>query len=201
MSVRWRALLLAAGLLTAGWLVPTAALGQDQPPSVIDPLADNGERPTRSDLVGSIRVLKPSVRRLEVSVRELKSEQRRDDRVTVTISSDVLFAFNSAELSPVATRAVEDLASRIARTPAGGAVLVVGHTDAIGTLAYNQDLSERRAVAVADVLRDRVGGGRSVNAEGRNFSEPVASETSGGQDDPKGRALNRRVTISFAEPA
>lgn len=94
---------------------------------------------------------------------------------------------------------MEDLASRIATTTEGE-VLVVGHTDGIGTLEYNQDLSERRATAVAALLRGRLDPARSVNAEGRSFSEPVALETSGGADDPAGRALNRRVTISFDEP-
>jgi OmpA-OmpF porin, OOP family len=152
-----------------------------------------------ADVLASVRVLDPVVRSLEPVVRELQTEERTGTDTTVTISSDVLFAFDSAELADTAARVVGDLATRIASTDAG--VTVVGHTDGVGTLEYNQDLSERRAVAVAEAIRAELGDGRTIATEGRNFSEPVAPETVGGGDDPAGRARNRRVEITFEEPS
>lgn len=144
-----------------------------------------------------VRRLEPEVRALEPEVRELRTEERSGEDTTVTISADVLFAFDSAELADAATGVVADLSARIEPTAAD--VLVVGHTDAIGSLEYNQDLSERRAEAVAEAIRAELGDGRTIATEGRNSAEPVAPETVGGEDDPAGRARNRRVAITFAE--
>ena len=67
---------------------------------------------------------------------------------------------------------------------------VVGHTDTIGSAAYNQNLSERRARAVADVLiADGVPAWR-IGARGLGFNQPAASN-----DTEAGRAANRRVEI------
>lgn len=187
-----------AAIAVAGALVAPAPAGaQDE--AVIDPLADGTAPPARSELAGSIRVLEPTVRLLVPTVRELRTEARTGDQTTVTISTDVLLDFDSAELTPPAVAVIDDLAARIAGAGGAGGVLVVGHTDGIGSLEYNQDLSERRAAAVATVLEGSLGAGRDITTEGRNFSEPVAPETVGGEDDPGGRAQNRRVEISFDE--
>lgn len=82
-----------------------------------------------------------------------------------------------------------------------GEVRVVGHTAGIGADADNQLLSEQRAAAVAGVLQARLEPDRPVATEGRGETELVAPETVGGADDPAGRALNRRVPVSFPEPA
>lgn len=189
--------LLLAGTVTAA--LPAAAQTTDDEPSVIDPLADGEPPPSRADLAGSVRALElaGSVRRLEPQVRELRTEERDGEQTTVTISADVLFEFDSADLNEPARRIVEDLAARIAASD--GEVAVVGHTDAIGTQAYNQQLSEQRAEAVAGILRTFLDEDRRVTTEGRNFSEPVAPEQVGGEDSPEARARNRRVEVTFAE--
>ncbi len=84
--------------------------------------------------MGSVRLLDPQVRRLDPEVRELRIEERAGDQTTVTISTDVLFAFDSAELTPSAVAVMDDLAARVAGAGVGGDVLVVGHTDGIGTM-------------------------------------------------------------------
>jgi outer membrane protein OmpA-like peptidoglycan-associated protein len=67
--------------------------------------------------------------------------------------------------------------------------VIEGHTDSIGTDAYNQGLSERRANAVRDVLVDQYGvAGERVNAVGYGETRPVADNST-----PEGRAINRRV--------
>lgn len=190
---------MVAALAVAGSLgVPAPVGAQGGSESVIDPLADGTAPPPRSELGGSIRVLEPTVRLLVPTVRELRTEERAGAQTTVTISTDVLFDFDAAELTASAVAVVEDLAARIAGAGGTGGVLVVGHTDGIGSLDYNQDLSDRRAAAVATVLEGRLAG-RDITTEGRNFSEPVVPETVGGDDDPGGRARNRRVEISFEE--
>jgi OOP family OmpA-OmpF porin len=107
----------------------------------------------------------------------------------------ILFASGSAQLGPVARREVERFAfvlndPRVLRRR----ITLEGHTDAIGSEAYNMELSRRRATTVADELiahgvhRDRV----AVEAYGQR--RPVAPNTNAdGTDNPSGRARNRRV--------
>ena len=180
-----RAIALALAALAAG--SPAGAV-ESSPPTV-------SERELRS----SVRRLDPVVRSLKPVVRPLRTEQRQGDRRTVTISADVLFEFNSAELTADAARVIEALGGEI--RPTAGEVVVVGHTDALGADDYNQGLSERRAAAVADVVRRVVGSDRPLRVEGRGEREPVQPNEVGGKDNPAGRAQNRRVVISFSSPA
>jgi OOP family OmpA-OmpF porin len=175
--------LAAAGLA----LFAPVGVGQDEPPP-----------PSASELAASVQVLDPRVGTLEPKVRSLRSERHVDGRTTVSINSDVLFDFDSAELTSSGAAIVADLVARIAGAQAP--VLVVGHTDGIGTASYNQTLSEQRAAAVVSALRAGLGSTPAITAEGRGSSEPVAPETINGEDDPQGRAQNRRVEISLAEP-
>jgi OmpA-OmpF porin, OOP family len=191
---------LVAGLMSLALVLTVTgpAVAQESEPAVTDPYP-GGVPSGELDLAGSVRLLEPAVYALEPVVRELQVEEREGERTTVTISTDVLFAFDSAKLTPDAREVVAELAGRIAETNSD--VLVVGHTDSIGTREYNQRLSERRAAAVAKVLRRQIDDDRTVATEGRNFSEPIAEETVNGEDNPEGRACNRRVEISFDEPS
>jgi outer membrane protein OmpA-like peptidoglycan-associated protein len=110
------------------------------------------------------------------------------------VGSDFLFDFDRAEVRAEAEPALAELSRRIAA--ADKAVLIEGHTDAIGTDSYNQGLSERRAMAVRMALVDR--GLRSAQLKIRGFgkSRPVApNQQMDGQDDPSGRQKNRRVEV------
>jgi outer membrane protein OmpA-like peptidoglycan-associated protein len=132
---------------------------------------------------------------LSRAVIDLRTEQDTGGEILVTINADVLFAFDSADLTEVARREVGELAPRI--RAAVGWVRVDGYTDNLGTPAYNLVLSQRRASAVADALRAAAPGG-SVSATGHGAASPVASNTRpDGTDDPTARARNRRVTVSF----
>ena len=80
---------------------------------------------------------------------------------------------------------------------------IEGHTDAIGSDADNQALSERRAAAVRGALEAALGSGYQYTSVGFGETRPVAPNTKpDGSDDPDGRALNRRVEIrtGSAEP-
>lgn len=73
---------------------------------------------------------------------------------------------------------------------------IEGHTDAIGSDADNQALSERRASAVSAALEAELGSGYTYSAVGFGETEPVAPNIKpDGSDDPDGHALNRRVEI------
>ncbi|MBO0924517.1 OmpA family protein [Cellulomonas sp. zg-ZUI199] len=114
------------------------------------------------------------------------------ERIDVQLGSDVLFEFDQATLTPAASEAVALVAARIAeREP--GTVDVVGHTDDQGDDAYNLDLSQRRAQAVADALAAQVDASSyPLQAQGRGEAEPFVAN-----DSEENRALNRRVTVSL----
>lgn len=154
---------------------------------------------TETALAASVRGLRldDAVRELDpaASVVELRTEERRGTDVIVTVNADVLFAFDSDELTDAARREGARIAERIGT----GTVLVDGYTDSLGTPAYNLILSQRRANAVAELLRPMVAAGVRVSATGHGAADPVARNTRpDGSDDPAGRALNRRVTITYS---
>ncbi|MEW2352540.1 OmpA family protein [Spirillospora sp. NPDC029432] len=129
-------------------------------------------------------------------VQPLESEEVSGGRVTVRISADVLFDFNEATLTDAARRRIARLAARLRQ--ATGTIEVSGHSDSVGEAAYNQALSTRRAEAVkAELERLMTGSAARVEATGHGETRPVAPNTSGGKDDPAGRAKNRRVDITF----
>ena len=111
------------------------------------------------------------------------------DRLIVTLPEGILFATDSAAVQPSIQSDLYAVASNVNRYP-NSIVQVIGHTDNTGSAAYNQDLSERRAGAVASILQaGGVSGGR-ISAIGRGEDQPVASNLT-----PEGRQQNRRVEI------
>jgi outer membrane protein OmpA-like peptidoglycan-associated protein len=112
----------------------------------------------------------------------------------LTVRNDVLFDFDKAELRPEATEALQRVAEIIRqRRPAR--VRILGHTDSMGSDAYNQTLSERRARSVEQWLSANAQGLPPLTSEGRGEREPVAPNETGGRDDPEGRQRNRRVEV------
>jgi outer membrane protein OmpA-like peptidoglycan-associated protein len=111
------------------------------------------------------------------------------DYLIVNMPQDVLFELNSAALRSDLTRDLQSLASNLVRYP-NSRVEILGHTDNTGTAALNRDLSQRRALAVADVLRSNGVDANRLIPIGRGEDQPVASNLT-----PEGRALNRRVEI------
>ena len=107
----------------------------------------------------------------------------------VRMPQDILFATDSAMLRPDLQRDLATVSRSLLNYP-NSTIQVVGHTDSTGAAAYNQDLSQRRALAVAEELRfNGVPAGR-IQAFGRGEDQPIASNLT-----PEGRALNRRVDI------
>lgn len=104
------------------------------------------------------------------------------------VELDVKFDFDKAKVKPESYGDIKNLADFMTQYPQTSTV-VEGHTDAVGSDAYNQGLSERRANAVRDVLVNEYGvGSERVNAVGYGETRPVADNASA-----DGRAVNRRV--------
>ena len=185
---------LAAGVLVVGVpgaasaSVPGAAAASD--PAVEPPWAELARTPVTPDMRGraTLRLVGgPLALVRDKSVRELA----REAPGVTTLTSDLLFAFDSAVPAPGAPEALAGVAAAL---PPGAAVVVDGHTDGLGSDAVNGPLSQARAQAVADALAaarpDLV-----LTVGGAGSTRPVAEEQVDGQDDPAGRALNRRVEV------
>jgi len=127
------------------------------------------------------------------------------------LHSRVLFAFDRAVVRPEdAQRLKDEVVAPMAAAAEVKGVHVVGHTDRIGSDAYNQALSERRAAAVASYLTSQGVQSRLVSVEGRGESEPVVlCNDVRGRENRGNRALveclqpNRRaeVEVDVVRPA
>ncbi|HEX9432303.1 MAG TPA: OmpA family protein [Burkholderiales bacterium] len=90
----------------------------------------------------------------------------------ITLSTDVLFPFNKAELLPSGQQKLDELA-KSAQGANVERVVLVGHADRIGSEEYNQELSEKRAQAVADYLAQKGVDSSRLQVEGKGKSEPI----------------------------
>ena len=109
----------------------------------------------------------------------------------LVLRSDVLFALNSAALTPAAKASVTALAAQMRGSTVTGTIQINGYTDNLGTAAKNVALSNARALAVAQVLQTALAGQPVTLApQGFGQANPVAPNTTNAN-----RALNRRVTI------
>ena len=108
----------------------------------------------------------------------------------VTLAADQEFDFDKAVLKPAALSELDRLAEHL-RGINIKMVHVVGYTDGIGTDAYNDKLSLRRADAVRDYLVNKGGvDPKLIDTEGRGKRDPVADNKT-----KEGRAKNRRVEV------
>lgn len=120
------------------------------------------------------------------------------EETTITLDADVFFDFDKDELRPDARDSLTAVAAKI-RDDGATELRISGHTDSKGDEDYNQRLSERRATAVESFLAGRLDGVRTTT-EGFGETKPVApNETADGEDNPDGRALNRRVEITYPQ--
>ena len=107
----------------------------------------------------------------------------------ITLAADVLFDFDKAVLKNEGKSKLDDLANKI-RGINLEVVIAIGHTDSIGSDAYNQKLSVRRAESVKAYLVSKGVEPNRIYTEGKGEKQPVASNKS-----KDGRQKNRRVEI------
>ena len=118
--------------------------------------------------------------------------ERQGDELVLTMPSGITFAFNRYDVQPQFQPTLDQIAATLVEYPQT-MIDVYGHTDNVGSDAYNQTLSENRAQSVANYLAGR--GVQRVRIATRGFgeSQPVADNTT-----EAGRAANRRVEIRIA---
>jgi outer membrane protein OmpA-like peptidoglycan-associated protein len=112
-----------------------------------------------------------------------------EDELRVTVRNDILFDFNSAGLRSSSRDELREMAD-VFEKYRDTTIAVQGHTDSVGSNAYNKRLSERRANSVANYLENLGVSGSRLDAYGYGESRPKASNSSS-----SGRQLNRRVEI------
>jgi OmpA-OmpF porin, OOP family len=209
-----------AGVLHVGWAlmaplppdVETVSVEVGYGPQVEDVPVGEGaltpEQPTPSTELGegwpalpdaaAVAAVPDPARYVRALVRNVSdTEQRvttaeRPGRVDESLAADVLFAVDSATLTPAARSTLEALGGRL-RERATGPITVTGHTDSSGDPGYNVQLSTARAQAVLDALRPVAGASAQFVAAGKGEQEPVADNAT-----PEGRTLNRRVTVTYS---
>ena len=109
--------------------------------------------------------------------------------VKVTYAADVFFDFDKSVIKPEGKAKLDDLAEKVKGINLE-VIIAVGHADSIGTDAYNQKLSVRRAEAVKAYLTGKGIEKNRVYTEGKGEKQPVADNRTS-----EGRAKNRRVEI------
>jgi len=117
--------------------------------------------------------------------------ERVGEGIQVTFESGLLFDFNSDAVSGNARTNLGELARSLDKYPNTN-LLIVGHTDSVGSDDYNRRLSERRAAAAAEFLAAQGVARTRLQTRGLGESEPVASNAT-----DSGRGQNRRVEVAI----
>ncbi len=107
----------------------------------------------------------------------------------VTYAADTFFDFDKAVVKPEGKAKLDELVNALTGQDTE-VIVAVGHTDWIGTDAYNQKLSERRANAVKAYLVSKGVPAEKIFTEGKGKKQPIASNKT-----REGRAKNRRVEV------
>jgi outer membrane protein OmpA-like peptidoglycan-associated protein len=116
---------------------------------------------------------------------------RIGEGMVVTFASGLLYDFDSEVIRADAAQNLRQLAASLDRY-ADTDLLIVGHTDALGSSEYNQDLSNRRADSASRYLELQGVATRRLQTSGRGEMEPVGSN-----DTEAGRQMNRRIEVAI----
>jgi len=129
----------------------------------------------------------------EIKTGQARVEKLPNDVVRITMTSQTAFDTNSADIKSGFHSTMDKIADVVVRY--GKTTLtVVGHTDDVGSNAYNQSLSERRALSVAEYLEKKRVDSMRLATAGKGETQPRSSNST-----EAGRQENRRVEI-YLEP-
>ena len=120
---------------------------------------------------------------------EAAAVRREGDLLAITLKGDVTFDVNSDTIRPGLYNEIDRIAQIMIKYPQT-AIRVEGHTDSTGSESYNQELSERRAGNVRNLLVNRGVPTQRISILGYGETRPVATN-----ETPEGRQMNRRVEI------
>lgn len=133
--------------------------------------------------------------RLAALEQGLKDLANKPQGSTVDASfQNIEFAFNSDKLTSASNATLDQIATLLNENPTWGTVKIAGNTDNIGSKAYNQKLSEKRAAAVKKYLVSKGVSASALSTVGYGETKPIASN-----DTAAGRQQNRRVEFSITK--
>ncbi len=193
--------MLAAGAAaaTAGCAVRPASVAVVAPPAAQPALSGQDAAQVRAALLGRLSASglapPPRIEQTDAAVTDASGASLSVPVMRVSFPEQVFFDFDRDALWPDAGPVCDLIADSIRRDVAGVQVTIVGHTDAIGSDAYNLDLSRRRALAVMRALLARGVDPGALSTVALGKRQPVAPD-----DTPAGRAENRRVEF-FVSPS
>ncbi len=134
----------------------------------------------------------PTTAKPPVTPEKPKAEPAKLLPQKINFSADALFDFNKADLRPEGKAMLEDL-TRVLQGAKYEVILAIGHADRIGSLAYNQKLSVRRAETVKKFLVEKSIEPNRVYAEGKGKTQPLTKATDC-------RMKNRKAMIACLQP-
>ena len=117
--------------------------------------------------------------------------ERVGEGIYIRFDSGILFPYDSEALQTAGRTNLTRLAESLRRYPESE-VLIVGHTDAVGSDSYNYGLSQRRAAAARSYLIQQGVQSHRIRTEGRGKTEPIATN-----ETASGRQENRRVEVAI----
>lgn len=136
--------------------------------------------------------------KMDKQAKELEEElagtatvERVGEGIKLTFDSQLLFDFGKSTLKEANKRDLQKFAETLKEFP-GTELLIVGHTDNVGSNSFNKTLSKKRASAVSNYLASLAVGNSRLNTAGKGESEPAVSN-----DTEESRSQNRRVEIAI----
>jgi outer membrane protein OmpA-like peptidoglycan-associated protein len=124
------------------------------------------------------------------ALQEFADVRQEAGATIITLSGEVLFNYDQADLRPQARQRLGMVSSVLRGQPEDYRIVVEGHTDSRGSDEYNMELSQERAETVRQFLVEQGVDEQRISAVGRGEQEPIAEN-----DSPENRAVNRRVEI------
>lgn len=149
------------------------------------------KRPSPRKVAAARKAAEQRAAQQERDYASIGQARRRGNVISVSYRDPILFRHNSDQINPVSNRELNRTAALLKKYPENS-ITINGYTDSVGNAAYNVDLSQRRAKAVADALIERGVPASQVSYHGFGAANPVAPN-----DTAAGRAKNRRVELEI----
>jgi outer membrane protein OmpA-like peptidoglycan-associated protein len=131
-------------------------------------------------------------KKLEEELGKAATVERVGEGIKLTFNSQLLFDFGKANLLEANKQTLQTFATTLNQNPDTD-LLIVGHTDNVGSNAFNQSLSESRAVMVSNYLISNGVSATRLRTQGLGENQPIAANDTEGS-----RAQNRRVEIAIS---